>query len=301
MYRLVPMKIYQHGNSAMNRLVLVFFLSFLGAFVSKAVQYNSHKEFETVEKITSENIDPIAIGSFFEGEGWLENRMTSNLIDLNGIYQEKAFEKRLTDRSQIKRYQKSYSTWVEQRVCPESPYIDKPVKSYMTSRYGTRVHPLSGRTHVHAGIDFRGKMGDPVIAASAGVVKSASRKGAYGKTIIIEHGNSFTTLYGHLSDYSVHEGQWVNLGQTIGYIGKTGRSTGPHLHFEVRCHNVPLNPRQYLGKMGQLAEVKFRKRVGTFARSATREPAMVKHDPNYYTRMINLQKLKKLGDQPKKF
>ena len=286
----------------MNRLIFVFIFGMLGTFVSKAVQSNRQTLlFETAKILQAEAINNDSIYSFFEGEAWLENRMTSNLIDLNGIYQERAFEKKLSNKSQIKRYQKSYSTWIEQRTCPESPFIDKPVKSYMTSRFGTRVHPLSGRRHVHAGIDFRGKTGDPVIAASPGIVKTVGRKGAYGKSIIIDHGNSYTTLYGHLSGYTIKEGQWVNLGQTIGYIGRTGRTTGPHLHFEVRCHNVPLNPRKYLGKMGQLAEIKLHKRVRPYRRAAhvvhkvqQKTAALDKKDPNYYTRLINLQKLQKL-------
>ena len=281
----------------MNRFFFIFVCGMLSTFISKAIQNTPDAEFETVHSLTMGEVDTTDIFLYFEGESWLENKVTSVPVNLNNIYQEKAFSRVLSNNSHVKRYQKSYSTWIEQRVCPESPYIDKPMKARMTSRFGYRVHPLSGRRHVHAGIDFRGKKGTPVLAGSAGVVKSVRRKGAYGKTIVISHGNSFTTLYGHLSGYAVKEGQWVNLGQTIGFIGRTGRATGPHLHFEIRCHNVPLNPREYLGKMGRVAEVKFKRRVKSYAR----KPTFVKRDPNYYTRMINLQKLKKLREHSNKF
>ncbi len=283
----------------MNRFFFLFFISLFATLVSKAVQYGNTDRNETIEFLQYKAVDELEIASYFNGHNWLENKMTSKSVNLTQIYQEKAFTKQLTKNSHVRRYQKSYGTWVEEKICNESPYIDKPVRANMTSRYGSRQHPMSGRRHIHAGIDFRGGTGTPVLAGSAGVVKTARRKGNYGKTIILDHGNSYTTLYGHLSGYAVREGDWVNLGQTIGYIGRTGRVTGPHLHFEVRCHNVPLNPMKYLGKMGQVAEVRFNRRVRNV--SHRRQPAVVKRDPNYYTRMINLQKLRKLDQKVKKF
>jgi hypothetical protein len=287
----------------MNRYFFLFVASLFATLISKAVQSYQHSDLEKLDEFIFDEVDPLEISSHFDGHLWLENRMTSQPVDLTQIYQEKMYTKKLSERSEIKRYQKSYSTWIEQRICNESPYIEKPVRANMTSRYGYRTHPMSGRRHVHAGIDFRGRTGTPVLAGSAGRVETVGRKGAYGKTIVINHGNSFTTLYGHLSGYAVKKGDWVNLGQTIGYIGRTGRATGPHLHFEVRCHNVPLNPMKFLGTMGQMAEVKFRRRVRGLSqhRRRQRQPAMVKTDPNYYTRMINLEKLKKLDQKVKRF
>jgi hypothetical protein len=242
--------------------------------------------------------DQYDLSSYFAGGVWLENQLLSKRVDLNGVFQKKAFVKKLSNKSEVRRYNKSYSTWIEERKCLESPYIDKPMKSNMTSLYGYRKHPFTGHKHIHAGVDFRGKIGTSVLAGSAGVVKRASRKGNYGKTIIVDHGNGFSTLYGHLSGYAVKEGQWVTMGQTIGFVGKSGRATGPHLHFEVRCHNVPLNPLQYLGKMGRIAEVKFKKKRRSYLTSGRgRAPAKsAQNDPNHFTRMINLEKLKKLQD-----
>ncbi len=281
----------------MNRSFFIFTLGMFVALISKAIQTVPSPDFNSVESLAEAGFDAIDVASHFTGQNWLENKVMSSPVDLNQIYQEKVFTRALANKSTTKRYEHSYNTWIEERICPESPYIDKPVRANMTSRFGYRTHPMSGRRHVHAGIDFRGKAGTPVLAGSAGVIKTARRKGAYGRTIVINHGNSFTTLYGHLSGYNVKEGQWVNLGQTIGYIGRSGRATGPHLHFEVRCHNVPLNPSKYLGKMGKVAEVKFKRR----RRSFSRQPTFAKRDPNYYTRMINLQKLRKLKQHSKKF
>jgi murein DD-endopeptidase MepM/ murein hydrolase activator NlpD len=285
----------------MNRLSIIFIFSFLITLLSQAIQAPQDTHFETVQSLYIDGIDPQEINDYFSGHTWLENKISSEMINLESLYQEKAFTKKLANKSRVKRYQKSYTTWIEEKICPESPYIDRPVRERMTSHYGRRFHPLSGRSHVHAGIDFRGKIGTPVLSSSQGVVKVVSRKGNYGKTIIVDHGNQFTTLYGHLSDYAVTVGEWVNLGQTIGYIGQTGRSTGPHLHFEVRCHNVPLNPTKYLGKMGLSAEVKFKKtmhniahRIPAFVQHEPKAPNFTHHDPNYYTRLINEEKLRNL-------
>lgn len=293
----------------MNRLGFVFLSGFMITILFNLTQSDPSYEFETVQSIYIDEISPMAIHENLSGALWLEKGLIAEAVDINQIYQKKAFVNKLADNSKVKKVNKTRYSYIEKRICPESPYFEKPVRAVMTSRYGYRVHPLSGRKHVHAGIDFRGKTGTPVYAASAGVVKTSRRKGAYGKTIEISHGNKYTSLYGHLSAYQVKEGDWVNLGQTIGYIGRTGRATGPHLHFEVRCHNVPLNPRMYLGKINQVAEVKFRKRnrsqsishKSSLSKSQPikRKPAAI-HDPNYYTRMINLKKLKKLSDEPKR-
>lgn len=289
----------------MNRFFLVFICGMLMTLVTQILQSAPTHEFETVHTISYHDVNAQEVSPYFTGYQWLENKLSSEVIDLNKVYQEKAFSKKLVNESKVKRVQKSYTTYVEEKICPQSPYIDQPVRGSLSSHFGRRIHPLSGRRHLHAGLDFRGQIGTPVLAASTGIVKMVDRKGAYGKTVIIDHGNSFTTLYGHLNDYAVEDGQWVNLGQTIGYIGKTGRATGPHLHFEVRCHNVPLNPRQYLGKMGKTAEVKFHRRLKHISRQPAsyvgQESKPVNHDPNYYTRMINLQKLQGMTDSAQKF
>ena len=238
----------------MKRYLFVFLVGLLMGL--KSHFFKTSYEAGTCEpEISSGKIPP-----FFIGHRWLEQRMSFQSKDLDQIYKNKILSRNLGQNTQVKKYWKSSSLLIEERTCNESPYIEKPLETHITSQFGYRVHPMSGKKHVHAGLDFRGEDGTPVLASAPGVVRMVGPKGAYGKTIILDHGNGFKTLYGHLSGYSVKKGQWVSLKQTIGYIGRTGRATGPHLHFELRCHNVPLNPSKYIGSMGQIAEVKFRKR-----------------------------------------
>ena len=116
----------------------------------------------------------------------------------------------------------------------------------VTSKYGYRPHPVTGRYQMHEGIDFRAATGTRVYASRAGKVIFAGRKGGYGKVVGIEHGDDFTTWYGHLSRIRVKNGQWVSQGKVIGLSGNTGISTGPHLHFEIRYKGRSEKPTQYL-------------------------------------------------------
>lgn len=117
----------------------------------------------------------------------------------------------------------------------------------ITSGYGYRVHPIDGTSRFHTGIDIAsaGILGKPATSVSNGTVIFAGEKGGYGKTVIIESGNQ-SILYGHLKEILVTNGQAVTNGQQIGLVGSTGRSTGPHLHFEVRVNGNPVDPMPYL-------------------------------------------------------
>ncbi|WP_250893860.1 M23 family metallopeptidase [Croceibacterium selenioxidans] len=116
----------------------------------------------------------------------------------------------------------------------------------MTSDYGMRIHPVLGGRRNHKGIDLAGPMGTPVYATADGVVSRAERFSSYGNYIQIEHGGELQTRYAHLSGYAVAAGEQVTKGQLIGYIGTTGRSTGPHLHYEVRVSGEAVDPRPYM-------------------------------------------------------
>lgn len=116
----------------------------------------------------------------------------------------------------------------------------------ITSSFGPRIHPIYGNVRMHAGIDLRGAMGTPILAAGDGVVVAADLRGGYGNATVIDHGNGLATLYGHQSAMFVTAGQQVARGAVIGLVGSTGFSTGPHLHFEVRVHGVPVDPLGYL-------------------------------------------------------
>ncbi|MCM1319222.1 MAG: M23 family metallopeptidase [Muribaculaceae bacterium] len=120
------------------------------------------------------------------------------------------------------------------------------IKDYtMSSGYGHRVDPVYGGTAFHAGLDFAAPTGTPVYATADGVVEAATRAGGYGNKIDISHGYNYLTRYAHLSKIDVSPGQQVKRGDKIGEVGSTGKSTGPHLHYEVRFKNEPQNPVNY--------------------------------------------------------
>jgi murein DD-endopeptidase MepM/ murein hydrolase activator NlpD len=116
----------------------------------------------------------------------------------------------------------------------------------MSSAFGPRIHPIFGTARLHAGVDFAAPMGTPVVAAADGAVVSASDLGGYGLTVILDHEGALATLYAHLSHISVAPGQQVQRGELVGFVGSTGNSTGPHLHFETRVHGTPVDPLHYL-------------------------------------------------------
>ncbi|HEY6447910.1 MAG TPA: M23 family metallopeptidase [Acidobacteriaceae bacterium] len=129
-----------------------------------------------------------------------------------------------------------------------------PVTGPITSSFGEREDPFNGEGAFHSGVDISAGFGTPVHAAADGVVQSAGMENGYGREVILDHGNGIETLYGHLSGFAVTSGQQVREGQVIGYVGMSGRATAPHLHYEVRIHNAPVNPHRYLREtMGQLA------------------------------------------------
>ncbi len=112
----------------------------------------------------------------------------------------------------------------------------------LSSGYGMRVHPVTGRLARHNGIDIPAPHGTPIYATADGIVGRAQRLGGYGLYVEVEHGNGIQTRYGHMSSFIVTSGQRVKKGDILGYVGSTGRSTGNHLHYEVRIAGTPVNP-----------------------------------------------------------
>lgn len=121
-----------------------------------------------------------------------------------------------------------------------------PISGRISSEYGYRIHPISGVRKLHAGMDISAGSGTPIGAAGPGTVIFAGWRGGYGNAVIIDHGGGIATLYAHQSRLAASTGQSVSTGQIIGYVGSTGYSTGPHLHWEVRVNGTPVNPRGYL-------------------------------------------------------
>ncbi|HEX8925400.1 MAG TPA: M23 family metallopeptidase [Terriglobales bacterium] len=121
-----------------------------------------------------------------------------------------------------------------------------PVLGRLTSSFGERIDPFNGEGAFHAGVDISVPYGTPVVAPADGVVAMADFQSGYGKMIKLNHNNGISTRYGHLSGFAVTAGQKVHRGQLIGYVGATGRVTSPHLHYEVRINETPVNPHKYL-------------------------------------------------------
>jgi murein DD-endopeptidase MepM/ murein hydrolase activator NlpD len=121
-----------------------------------------------------------------------------------------------------------------------------PVEGRVGSSFGGRSDPINGEGAFHSGIDIDAPIGTPVRATADGDVTGANFGAGYGKQIVVNHGHDLLTVYGHLSSIVALPGQHVSRGQVIGYVGMTGRATGPHLHYEVRVHNVPVNPHKYM-------------------------------------------------------
>jgi murein DD-endopeptidase MepM/ murein hydrolase activator NlpD len=124
----------------------------------------------------------------------------------------------------------------------------KPVDGPVSSGFGFRSDPFTGRTALHTGLDFPAENGATIMAAAGGVVKTAERHPAYGNMVEIDHGNGLVTRYAHASRLLARVGDLVRRGQTVAEVGSTGRSTGPHLHFEVLVHGVHQNPAKFLAR-----------------------------------------------------
>lgn len=147
---------------------------------------------------------------------------------------------------QLNSYEQIYSKLSQDverlRKTPSIPPVNR---GYLTSSFGSRSDPWTGKRRMHHGQDFGVLSGTPVYAPADGVVKSRNGKTGYGNTVILDHGYGIKTIFAHLSRYAVKPGDEVKRGDLIAYSGNTGRSTGPHLHYEVRVNNVPVNPRHY--------------------------------------------------------
>ena len=137
----------------------------------------------------------------------------------------------------------SYSgNWAEMADAPSL----WPVEGRVTSSFGERMDPFNAEGAFHSGLDISAPNGTPVRATGDGEVMVATMGAGYGREVTLDHGHDVMTVYGHLSAIAVLPGQHVTRGQVVGYVGQSGRATGPHLHYEVRVHRVPVNPHKYL-------------------------------------------------------
>ena len=154
------------------------------------------------------------------------------------------FDKNISDK--YKKLADGLERWNGLRRLNDVLPLGKPVNSRVTSEYGTRNDPFTGKPKKHRGIDFAGKIGTELLAVAPGRVVSAGERVGYGTTVEIDHGLGFTTLYAHLSQILVSRGDWVRPGTVIGLAGSSGRSTGPHLHYEIRYKGAPFDPTKFI-------------------------------------------------------
>ena len=138
--------------------------------------------------------------------------------------------------------------WITLSALSRATGFLRPIAARFSDAYGQRMHPVLQKEAFHGGLDLAAGMGTPVMASQDGKVIFEGPRGSYGNMVILDHGDGLTSWYGHLSLSLVKQGQAVKRGDVIGKVGRTGRSTGPHLHFEIRKNNQPQNPLLYLKK-----------------------------------------------------
>jgi murein DD-endopeptidase MepM/ murein hydrolase activator NlpD len=172
----------------------------------------------------------------------LEERHESLMREMHGqidqigqaaVLQEDGFESLIEDLEDKK------------NLLASTPAI-RPSTGIYTSRFGNRKSPFTGLVEFHEGLDIASRKGTPVTAAADGRVTFAGERGSYGRMIVIDHGHGMITRYAHLDEILIENGKKVRRGERIAFMGNTGRSTGPHLHYEVRLNGVPVDPETYI-------------------------------------------------------
>lgn len=209
---------------------------------------------DTVSALTKENIEELQknikrINNTLLSLGLDQNTLLRNANKYTNPLVGVAFSPIEFDKELDEKYQRladGLERWNGLRRLDEMLPLGKPVNSRITSNYGTRQDPFTGKPKKHRGIDFAGKIGTELLAVAPGRVVSAGERVGYGTTVEIDHGLGFTTLYAHLSQILVSRGDWVRPGTVIGLAGSSGRSTGPHLHYEIRYKGTPFDPTKFI-------------------------------------------------------
>jgi hypothetical protein len=152
-----------------------------------------------------------------------------------------------TEVAMLKRDKSEFRKFLEgqKKLLASTPSI-WPTKGWLSSRFGHRISPFTQEKEFHKGIDISARLNAPIVAPANGVVFGVDFDHGFGKTVVIKHGYGVTTLYAHLNKILVKRGQYVKRGEKIAQVGTTGRSTGPHLHYEVHLNGVPVNPLRYI-------------------------------------------------------
>lgn len=210
---------------------------------------------DTVSKMTTENTEELRnnikkINGTIATLGLSQNTLIKNANKYTNPLVGAAFSPLEFDKELDPKYQKlanDLELWHGLAKLDKILPMGAPVaKVRITSNYGTRNDPFTGKPKKHRGIDFAGKIGTELMAVAPGRVVSAGERVGYGTTVEIDHGLGFTTLYAHLSQITVSRGDWVRPGTVVGLGGSSGRSTGPHLHYEIRYKGAPFDPTKFV-------------------------------------------------------
>lgn len=191
----------------------------------------------------------------FGGPSYIDTKLLENEVK-NGdeIISRKAFElavKYVDEQAGAneKSFQEIVKYITDQRAKLTAVPSGWPIKGWITCGFGSRIDPFSGALSFHGGVDIANDLGTPIKATADGVINYADfERGGYGNLVVINHGNGYMTRYGHMQKYVCSPGQHIKKGQIIGYCGTTGKSTAPHVHYEVLLNSVGVNPVKYLNK-----------------------------------------------------
>jgi murein DD-endopeptidase MepM/ murein hydrolase activator NlpD len=199
-----------------------------------------------LEKPSSSD-DVFGIGGPEVHQGGSGVKLTNTIGERRVLIMQRDLDQMTGEAEAERSIQKELAKFLKERhsVLASTPSI-WPVHGWVTSGFGYRISPFTGKRQFHAGLDISTRSGTPIVSPAAGVVTFVGREGGYGKMVVINHGHGLVTRYGHLRKYSVKTGQKIKRGERVGMVGSTGRSSGPHLHYEVLMSGVPTNPRYYI-------------------------------------------------------
>lgn len=193
-----------------------------------------------------ENSDPFGVGGPEGAGGGPGIRLSSTARERLLQAMQRDLDRLAVDSETEQAVQRQLAEFLRERrsilACTPSIW---PVKGWVTSGFGYRNSPFTNKRQFHAGIDISTRTGTPIVAPADGVVSFSGREGGYGRMVVINHGHGMMTRFGHLHKISVKVGDKIARGQLVGTVGSTGRTTGPHLHYEVLLSGVPTNPRNY--------------------------------------------------------
>lgn len=229
--------------------VLTLLLVIIGVFIYQKTSDHYQEELNRANSIKKQ-IDIQKLKESFKSIDESMHRVNQFMMQrglqtfkMKNVGGEEGFE--IEDVNEVSAFYAEYIEDLEKAIV--NVPMGKPHDGEITSHFGTRENPFSGfGAETHSGIDFRGKTGEAIKSTAKGRIIRAGVNGGYGNCIMIEHGYQLQTLYGHLSKINVKVGDKVNVGDIIGELGNTGRSTGPHLHYEVHFKGQRINPEQYL-------------------------------------------------------